>query len=378
MSAARGEKAERKKEEAPQQALQRLERALAANELASAYVFRGEERYFRDRMSDLVLRHAGERGLEICRHDAKSPEFSLAGLTDDLRGNALFSSARCVLVRQIGSLVVTKSPDHSPALVELLLARIARPDGGTLVLGAESLSSDHVLVKAVVAAGGWVVQCRRLWDTPPPWGSGDPTRIELVGWFLERARSLGVSLRPDEAAHVVHATGNDLSALEGEIERLRERGSRSVAEVVGWQAGASPWVIAEDMVRGDARAAAEGLEALFRGGFQARDGARTLDAGGLVAMLLNALYGKVREALAAASEIERGATEKDAASFAGVSGAPRAQEAFRSRMASRPAGEWRTMLEEIATLERRSHSSVPLDGNDFQLLSLRWRNRARR
>jgi DNA polymerase III delta subunit len=363
MSAARGEK-ERKKEEAPQQALVRLERSLAAGELAAAYVFRGEERYFRDRMSDLVLRQAGERGLEICRHDAKHPEFSLARLTDDLRGNALFSAARCVLVRQAGTLVVKTSPDHSPALVELLLARIAHPSGGTLVLAAESLASDHALVKATLAAGGWVVQCRRLWDTMPPWGAGDPTRIELVAWLLERARALAIPLRPEEAAHVVHATGNDLSALDGEIERLRERGSRSVAEVVGWQAGASPWVIAEDMVRGDARAAAEGLEALFRGGFQARDGARTLETNGLVAMLVNALYGKVREALAAAGERTRRLGE-GCRELRGVSGAPRAREAFPLAHGFAAAGEWRVMLEEIAALERRAHSSAPLDGSDF-------------
>ncbi len=377
MSGAGGAK-EKKKEEAPQQALLRLERALAAGELAPAYVFHGEERYFRERMSELVLRHAAQRGLETCRHDVKHQEFSLARLSDDLRGSALFSTARCVLLANVGPLVSAKSLDHSPAVAGLLLARIAQPDGGTLVLTAESMTSAQALSKAAQAAGGWVVQCRKLWDTMPSWGGSDPSRIELVGWLLERARALDVRLRPDEAQHVALAIGNDLSALESEIERLRERGGKTVAELVGWQAGASPWTVADDMVRGDVRATAEGLEALFRGGFQGRDGARTLDPSGLAQMLMNALYGKVREALAAVSILGSGASEKDAASFAGIPGSPRAQEGFRARMASRASREWSVMLEEVAALERRAHQSVPVDVNDFQLLALRWRNRARR
>ena len=377
MTAARGE-GEKKREEPPQQALARLERALQAGELAPIHVFRGEERYFRERMAELVVRASAERGLEVCRHDAKHPEFSLARLCDDLRGSALFSSGRCVLVHSVGPLVQTQSEDRSQAFVDLVLARAADPRGGTLVVTAESLASEHAIVKAAQTAGGWVVTCRKLWDNMPAWGAGDPAKIELVGWLMERARALGVGLRPEEAHHVAQAIGNDLSALEGELSRLRERGERSVAEVVGWQAGASPWTIADDLARGDARAAAKGIEALFRGGFQARDGARTLDGTGLVTMLLNALYGKVREALAAASALERGASESEAAEFAGVSKAPSIQASFRARMASRPSGEWRGMLEEVASLERRAHSSVPLDANDFQLLALRWRSRARK
>ncbi len=367
--------ASRKKEEAPPHALARLASALEGGELAPAYLLRGEERWFRERMAELVTHHAARRGLEVCRHDAKHPEFSLARLCDDLRGGALFASARCVLVHHAGSLVNKTSKDYSAPFTELVAARMARPEGGTIVLAAESLGTEHALVKSAAAAGGWLLSCRKLWDTPPPWGASDPARIELVVWFMERARSEGVRLDAQEALLVVQAIGNDLWALEGELARLRERGERPVAEVIGWQAGASPWTVADDVARGDARAGAKGVEALFRGGFQGRDGSRTLDQAALSVMLLNAIQGKVREALAASELIGRGASEEDALAFAGASGA-RAQESLRARMAARAPSAWRAMLEETAALERRSHTGTPLDANDFQLLVLRWRVRA--
>lgn len=363
----------KKREEAPPLAQQRLERSLAAGDWLPAYILRGEERYFRERMAELVLKAAQQRGLELCRHDAKHPEFSLTRLCDDLRGGALFATARCVIVHQISPLLTKNSRDYSQALVELLCARIQQSSGGTLVLSADSWTLDHPVLRTATAAGAFFGSCRKLWDTPPPWGASDASRIELVAWLLERARHSGLRLRSEDAHYICQAVGNDLYALEGELGRLRERGSRSIAEIVGWQAGAAPYAVAEDLARGDLRAALRGIEALYQGGFQGRDGQRTRDEGGLSAMLLNALYAKLREAIAASGALAAGGSEKEALLAAGVSSAPRAQEALRARLQARATSSWPLMLEDVASLERRAHSGSPLSAEDFQWLALRWR-----
>ena len=366
----------RKAELSPSEELRALERSLASS-IAPAYLVRGEEAYFRDKALAMIQAAAEAREWELCRHDAGDPEFSLSALLDDLTGGALFASARLIVMQRVSPLLAKTGPKAAPALSEALKTRLASGVEGAVLISVDSLRADNAVAKAVAKAGGHSLQVRRLWDTPPPWNP-DPRKTELVLWLCELARSKKISLGPDEAAYVCAATGNDLYALEAQLPRLATRGSARVSDSVEWQAGGSPYTIAERLVLGDVGRALAGIEALYSAGFRAKDGSKLLDPGGLLAMFCNALNGKVRESLIAAEALAEGASGREAAQRAGVHGAPASLKAFEERCRSRTATEWRQLLEEVGELERRSRSGASVDQNDLALLALRWRKGARR
>lgn len=360
----------------PQEELASLVAALEGA-FPPAVVLRGEELHFRLAGARAVASAAAARGYEICRHDAKDPEFAVATLLDDLMGGALFASARCIVIENAHALLVKGAKGYSPALVSALVARLAAGSPGTVVLGADALRADHAVVRAATAAGGRLVDCRRLWETPPPWDP-DPRRSELVQWLLSQARERRVALTPDEAVYVAAATGNDLSALLDRLEQLRGRGDAALRQLVPWDSGGSPWDLADRLIDGDAARAVSGIEALFQGGFRGRDGERTADPGALVTLLNGALQSRLRETATAAEAVAAGATPEAAAEAVGVRGGPRALQALRARLGRRPPQAWRRMLDDAASLERRSRSGATVDANDYARLALRWAVRGRR
>lgn len=386
--------AAREKEPAPPEQIAQLVRALAQGELPRAFLVRGEERFFRTQAVDAIVTRARALEFELARHDALDPDFSLRALCDDLGGSPMFAAARCVLVRNAAGLVKKESGakaeggasassakgasnskkgagDDSPFVRAALAFLAERASPGVLVVEAESLRADSVLAKAIAAAGGTTLSLRRLWDTAPPW-SPDPMRTELVLWLQARARERGVQLKPEDALYVAAATGNDLSALDGALERLARRGGQSVRAAVGWSSAASPFQVAEDLCRGDVARSISGIEALFRGGFQDRDGTRETDFNALLAVLFGALRSKLRQTLAGALVLAAGGDLASAADAAGVAGGPRQRPEFEARLAARPAREWRVMLADLAELERASRSGRRIDANDLAVLALRW------
>lgn len=356
----------------PEDALTDLGRALAGGPLPLV-VLRGEERYFRERGIRLALAAAKEAGMEVCRHDALDPEYQAARLLDDLSTGALFQSARCVVLHGADRVVVERAQRFSAAVRDAMIARVTSGADGMLVLSADKLRADHALAKHAKDKGA-LVGCRRLYDSPPAWDP-DPRKAELVQWCAARAKTLGVPLELAEAAYVVAATGNDLSALEDQLGRLVGRGREGVQELVAWDATASPWDVAEQLVSGDLKRAVAGIETLFNGGASQRDGSRTIDLPGIVAQLSTAVSSKLREAARAAEALEAGMSPTRAQAAAGVKGPPAAQEAFRRRMASRPAGQWKHMIDQFGAIERRSRSTVRVDATDFVHLALAWRPR---
>ncbi len=371
MAAARAKK---KRDPHPEEELRDLAAALKKGDPARGYVLRGEERYFRDRASKMIIEKAVAQGHELCRHDVKDPEFSLSRLLDDLTGGALFATARCVHIENAGGLLKKGSKQHAPAFVDAATARIASSEPGTLVLSADAIRADNVLAKRIKEAGGQLLACRRLWDSPPPWDP-DPRKAELAQWVLARAREEKVKLDASEAAYVAAATGNDLYALDTQLRTLKSRGEKGVRGLVGWESGGSPFELAGHIVAGDAARTVAGLEALFRSGFHGRDGTRTIDRGGLVLMLVGAISGRARECVRGRAALEEGESMDRAAALAGVHGGPMARKSFEARVRLRTAQEWREVQADVAEVERRTRSGAVVDANDFAWLALRWRKR---
>jgi len=353
------------REQEPWNELAALEGSIARG-LARGYALRGEERYFRERAVTKIRERAEALGYEVCLHEvereSEGGDFRLARLIDDLSGGGLFAAKRLVLVRNPGDLLKKIEGEESP-LARAALAFVQSPeDSGTLVLADQSMRADHALVKAILAAGGLAPSFRKLWDSPPPW-KPDPLQTELVLWTRRRATELGLRLDPQQALYVSAATGNDLAALDDQLETLRAGGGRDVRAIVSWTAGATPWAVADHVLGGDLPRALNGIEALFRGGFQEKSGKRLLDPAGLAALLVGALQ------RGASTSFELTRPGEGARAFAG---SPSQREAAEARAKRRPPAHWRALLEDAANLERALKSGAGLDANDFARLALRW------
>ncbi len=347
-----------------------------AQQLARGYCVRGAERYFRDRAIAAVRERAAARDAEVVVHDAVDPDFSLQDALSDLQSASMFASERCVIVRGADALLKTHGKEQSPLTRAIVAFVEAKSPPGTVVLEAEGLRADHAAAKAIAKAGGAVVACRKLWEGPPPWDP-DPRKAELVQWLVARARELGVRLPPAHAAYVAAATGNDLYALEGQLEKLRRSGGRALTEIVDWGAGASPFAVADDLCGGDLARALAGVEGLFRGGFQGASGGRVVDPTALANILVASLVRQVRQSLAVASALERSAPESDALAAAAWKGSPQQRNTVLERARAHRPAAWRAMLDELGDLERRAKSGSVPDASDFAAFAARW-CRARR
>jgi DNA polymerase III delta subunit len=363
--------AARKKREEPISQLAALLRSIEAEGLARGYVLRGDERYFRDQADRAIRERAASDGLEVCVHDAKDPDFDLPKLLDDLSSGGLFAAQRLVLLRNAG----VPMKDHGGkggALARPLLSFLGSAESpGTVVISADTLRADNAVAKAVVNAGGRVLTSRRLYDSPAPWNP-DPRKVELVEWLLGRAREKKIQLSPDQAVYVAAATGNDLYALDDQLDKLAASGAGDLKRIVGWTPEGSPFKVAEDLVAGRAPRAVSGLESLFSGGFREKEGSRLLDPGGLGAILNSSLLRLVRQGLAGSEALARGADLDGAAEAAGVPKGP-ARSKFEETVRSHPPARWRAMLEELAGMERRAKRGRGLDVSDYALLAMRWK-----
>jgi DNA polymerase III delta subunit len=360
--------ARRAQDPPPPARLAELERELAGDgRPARGYLVRGEERWFRDAAVSLLVEAGSRAGFEVARHDAADPDFDLAVLLADLGAPSLFAPARLVLVRSVGALLKKEADSPSPFAAGAAAFLRGRAVPGSLVLEADSVRIDHPVAKAVIEAGGSVLSFHRLYESPPPWERDpDPRKAELVQWLLSRARLKSIRLDAAEAAYVAAATGNDLYALDSALDALKVRGERGVRDSVGWTGGASPFQVAEDLLRGDAGAAIAGIEALFRSGMRERDGSREVKPEAVLAVLLGSLRSKLRAALAASRAGESGAPLP-------IATAPKVREEIEGRAALRSSGAWTRMLDDLAGIERGTRTSRTVDASDLVLLALRWR-----
>ncbi len=363
----------KKRDPLPEDALRSL-KSKVSSDLPPIVILRGEETYFRDRGVAMCVEAAKAAGMEICRHDAVDPEYSAARLLDDLSTGALFQSARCLVLHNAERVVIERASQFSASIRDAMKARLSSKAEGALVLSMSKLLATNTLAKAATAAGGELVGCRRLYDSPPPWDP-DPRKAELVQWCAARARDLKVQVDLNEAAYIVAATGNDLASIDDQLKSLVGRGKEAIQELVAWDATASPYEVAEQIASGDLKRSLVGLETLFSGGASQRDGSRTIDVGGIVAQLSAAISAKVREAARVAEAVLEGLPPKRAAERCGIKGSPKMIEDFMTRFQARAPGDWAVMLEEFGELERRSRSNVTVDVTDFAQFALRWRRR---
>lgn len=359
----------------PNEQMRALAAALSNAELPRGVVLRGDERWFRESAIRACITAAEKAGLEVVRHDAKDPDFELRAAVGDLTEAPMFSSARCVVVRNAAALLKKDGDAPSPLLDAATKFMAGKSPPGMLVLDAEGLRADNAVIKKANAVGAPVLDLRRLYEAHGPWERNpDPRRTELVQWLLAHARERNVALTPDEAVYVCAATGNDLAALDSALGRLVGRGKDSVRSLVTWEAGAAPWDVAEQVARGDAKQAVSGIETLMRGGF-AKGGEREIDPTALLAMLFGSLRNKAREALAGSRAVLRG---DDPFSAIAYKGHPSGKGEIVARIECRSAAQWEALLDDFAELERKARAGRDIGGSDVDAtdliaFTLRWR-----
>lgn len=337
-------------------------------------LFKGEERYFIDRAIELCAAAATGAGFEVSRHDAADPEFSAARLFDDLGAAPLFASARCVIVRNADPLL-KKSENKPSPLTRCVVAFLESGREGSVVIAGRSIRVDHPAAKAILKVEGAILTARKLWDSPPAWDP-DPRKSELALWVRARAGELSLSLSPDDAAYIAAATGNDLAAIDSQLEKVRRGGGQKLRELISWQSGGNPWRSADELLGGNPGRGLAALESLFQAGFHSdREGKTEVNPVTLTVLLLGALRSKARQALVGSRALARGAPLAEAAELAGVPGRPQARTEFERAVRERSPAAWLAIYRDVADLERKSRTSAVLDVNDFSRLALRWRYR---
>jgi DNA polymerase III delta subunit len=367
----------RTREPDPPNQLRALARRLEQESLPRAALLRGEERYFIERGVDLLLQSAKDQALEICRHDVSDPEFVLSNLLDDLVATPMFASARLVLVRNAdvslrGTSILKKQGTKASPFTRAAQAFLESGREGCLIITGSKIRADHALAKTIAGMKAPLLSCRKLWDTPPPWDP-DPRRAELAQWVGTRANELGLGLSPDDCAYLAMATGNDLSAIDTQLEKVRREGRESLREVVGWQSCGTPWKAADDLLCGDVGRGIAAVEALFREGFHSRDGKIEKKPATLAMIVLSTARSKARQALRGARALARGASMDQAATEVGVSKQKLAREGFIKLAQLRGAAAWERVYCDVLETERRSRTGSELRSDDFFNLALRWR-----
>jgi DNA polymerase III delta subunit len=356
-----------KREAPPHRQVEQFVAELAkARQLPTVTLLRGEETFFLRQALEALTAKAAALGVEVLKHDEGDPDFDPALLFNDLSTAPLFGGEQLLLLRSLDKLTEKRGKQEAPLLTALDAFLAAATPGRALVLEAPGLRADHGLCKRVAAAGGTLLNLRRLWDSPPPWNP-DPRQSELVQWCLERARQRRLPLDPDRAVSVVLATGNDLAGIDAQLERLGQAGPGAFAETLVWQAGGSPFAVAQAALSGRTREALSGVEVLFRRGMTDRSGEKKLDLGALVALLNGALIGGARQAHATLAARESGAEPP------AFGGGPRAQEELEERLRARPkASTWAALLEDLAELDRQHKRGRSADADEYARLLLRW------
>ena len=365
-------KSTRAREPDPESQLDALERSVAGSApLARLYVLVGEERYFRDRALATLVRAASAREMEVSRHDAHDPDFDPAGFAADVSAAPMFAPARFIVLKN-AAMMLKKESSHDGGLADRALA-FAKDASfpGALAIDADALRADHPL-RAAASSIGVVVTSRRLYEDAPPWNP-DPAKAELVQWCVAAAKRRGIPLDAHRAVALVAMTGNDLYALDANLERLKRATPREWKGLVPWTRGGAPHEVAEDICLGRAARALAGLEALYSSGFRERDGSKESDPTVVTTILLGALRSKARQALVGATSLETGADLAAAAEGAGVPANPKARAAFEARVRARSRGDWDRVYRAVQDLERGAKSGNSIDVNDWFALALRFR-----
>jgi DNA polymerase III subunit delta len=193
---------------------------LESRKLRSAYVFAGDEAYFRKRFRDAILQHlvpADLRDFSLFEFDLT--ETDLAEVLDRVRTPSLVAPFQVFFVRGVKSLFGRGSNDEKLAAIEEY-CKDPNPDA-LLVFVA-----DHISIPADVRRMEMQDKERyqRIRETLGQYcGIVELARVEeseAVRWIGDYCSGRNVKIDPDGARELVDALGGDMMMISNELEKL--------------------------------------------------------------------------------------------------------------------------------------------------------------
>lgn len=169
----------------------------------------GDERYQKAdalrRVLARLLPPEVDRGLALCEFDAarggEGGTLDFAAVADELRTLPFLADRRVVVIRDADPFVQA----HREALERY----IEHPaPTGTLILDCRSFPKTTRLYKAASAAGGELIECRKM------------NASGAVDFVLERVRAGGKRIASGAASRLIDLVGVEQGILAGEVEKL--------------------------------------------------------------------------------------------------------------------------------------------------------------
>jgi DNA polymerase-3 subunit delta len=193
---------------------------LESRKLRAAYVFVGDEAFFRKRFRDAILEHlvpADLRDFSLFEFDLG--ETDLAEILDRARTPSLMAPFQVFFVRGVKNLFGRGSNEEKLAAIE---EYCKNPNPDALVV----FVADHISIPADVRKMEMQDKERyqRIRDTMGQYcGMVELARVEegeAVRWISDYGTSRGVKIEADGARELVDALGGDMMMISNELEKL--------------------------------------------------------------------------------------------------------------------------------------------------------------
>ena len=188
--------------------------------LRPAYVFVGDEAFFRDRCRDALLEHLVPRELrEFSFYELDLAETDLAEVLNRARTSSLMAPFQVFFIRNVKLLYGRGS--HQQEL-EAIKEYVKDPNPDAVLI----FVADHISIPADPRRMELSDRDRyeRIRDTLGQYcGLVELARVEEgegVKWVIEAGAARGVKVEPDAARELVDALGADMMLIAGELEKL--------------------------------------------------------------------------------------------------------------------------------------------------------------
>lgn len=293
----------------------------------------GLERWFRDQGAAAVVQTVlpeGDPGGALVRLDGRRPEEQarVRQADEELRATSLFAPRRVVVIDEPDQARPSR-PGKPRLSTELVKAAMAAETGAILVLCiARPLKGRNAISPAaLLKAGAWVVDCRRLYAAPAPWERGAPPHDhELARFLVGRMRTTHGRGLPVEVAHALTLrVGTDLGPLNDALAQLAEsvpRDRQPTVEDVEGAFGESRddplWTIADAVFDRQRAEAIRMTEQAFEHGVREENGSLVVRPDALFLRLNRALHNQVVQLLTGSEALQRGAPEVEVVKAAGI------------------------------------------------------------
>jgi DNA polymerase III subunit delta len=193
---------------------------LESRKLRAAYVFVGDEAFFRKRFRDAILEHLVPSDLrEFSLFDFDLAETGLAEILDRARTPSLMAPFQIFFVRGVKALFGRGSNEEKLAAIE---EYCKNPNPDALVI----FVADHISIPADVRKMEMQDKDRyqRIRDTLGQYcGIVELARVEegeAVRWITDYCSGRAVKMEPDGARELVDALGGDMMMISNELEKL--------------------------------------------------------------------------------------------------------------------------------------------------------------